>query len=83
MFESKTDSFKKRVDLTQKFEKLKRLAAKVTELNDTVCDSTDEGKRQTALEDMRKIRDECVRICKEDKFLMPTFRDRNNFIIDL
>lgn len=83
MFEKKAKDFQNRMNLTKKFEKLKRLADKVTELNDVVCDSTDESERQTALEDMRKIRDECVRICRDEKFLMPEFRDRNKFIIDL
>ena len=83
MFESKAKNFQDRMQLTQKFEKLKRLAAEVTKLNDKVCDSVNENERQTALDDMRRIRDECIRICQEDKFLMPTFRDRNKFIIDL
>ena len=83
MFESRAKDFQDRMNLTKRFEELKRLAAKVTDLNEVVETSADEGKRQTALDEMRAIRDECVRICRDEKFLMPEFRDRNKFIIDL
>lgn len=83
MFERKAGNFKERINFTKKFEELKRLASKVTELNEIVNNSVDEAERQTALDQMRAIRDECVRKCKRDNFLMPDFRDRAGFLIDI
>lgn len=83
MFESRVNSFKERMKLTQAFEEMKHWVAKVTELNEVVESSMSQRERQDAFDEMKAIRDKCAKRCVQYGFLMPDFRDKLGFKITL
>ena len=83
MFENRAGSFKERMKLTKAFEEMKHWVENVTELNEVVESSMSQKERQDAFDEMKAIKNKCVKHCVRYGFLMPEFRDKFGFKIAL